>query len=112
MLSVVGSKLISLNYNLCYECLSIIFDCKRRLLWLLVANWLATSRQLVAIVWQLVANQSPDAYLNMKTGIFLQIQDLAVYNTIQFYLAPNNTGTKLRRNDIPEVYISSARWEF
>ena len=56
---------------------SIIFDCKRRLLWLLVANWLATSRQLVAIVWQLVANQSPDAYLNMKTGIFLQIQDLA-----------------------------------
>ena len=56
----------------------IIFDCKRRLLWLLVANWLATSRQLVAIVWQLVANQSPDAYLNMKTGIFLQIQDLAV----------------------------------
>ena len=76
MLSVVGSKLISLNYNLCYECLSIIFDCKRRLLWLLVANWLATSRQLVAIVWQLVANQSPDAYLNMKTGIFLQIQDL------------------------------------
>lgn len=78
MLSVVGSKLISLNYNLCYECLSIIFDCKRRLLWLLVANWLATSRQLVAIVWQLVANQSPDAYLNMKTGIFLQIQDLAV----------------------------------
>jgi len=76
--SVVGSKLISLNYNLCYECLSIIFDCKRRLLWLLVATWLATSRQLVAIVWQLVANQSSDAYLNMKTGIFLQIQDLAV----------------------------------
>ena len=70
--SVVGSKLISLNYNLCYECLSIIFDCKRRLLWLLVATWLATSRQLVAIVWQLVANQSSDAYLNMKTGIFLQ----------------------------------------
>ena len=42
------------------------------------ANWLATSRQLVAIVWQLVANQSSDAYLNMKTGIFSQIQDLAV----------------------------------
>ena len=45
-----------MNYNLCYECLSIVFDCKRRLVWLLVANWLATSRQLVAIVWQLVAN--------------------------------------------------------
>ena len=99
MLSVVGSKLISLNYNLCYECLSIIFDCKRRLLWLLVANWLATSRQLVAIVWQLVANQSPDAYLNMKTGIFLQIQDLAGYDDLLSTTLRNKEGLPKREAD-------------
>ena len=45
-----------MNYNLCYECLSIVFDCKRRLVWLPVGYQLATTRRLVAIVWQLVAN--------------------------------------------------------
>jgi len=56
VVAVVGIKLISMNYNLCYQCLSIVFDFKRRLVWQPVGYQLATTRRLVAIVWQLVAN--------------------------------------------------------
>ena len=74
---IVGSKLISMNYNLCYQCLSIVFDFKRRLFWQpvgyqLATSWLPlgdwqplfgnqqpTSRQMPILIWRLISFANP-----------------------------------------------------